>query len=60
MQDGCKACAYFEDHAAKAGSRDAGFCHFNPPIPQAEPNKHALWPVVTADDWCSRFESQAA
>ncbi|MEM7438818.1 MAG: hypothetical protein AAF393_04400 [Pseudomonadota bacterium] len=59
MKDGCKACAFFEDHQAAAAAGD-GLCRFNPPATQPGADKRALWPQVSADDWCSRFEAQAA
>lgn len=59
MKDACSACAFFEDPQAKAKAGE-GLCHFNPPIAQPGADKRALWPMVSADDWCSRFEAEAA
>lgn len=59
--DNCKACAFFEDHKGnKAELSDGGLCHFNPPVARPEADARASWPVVSAEDWCSRFEAQAA
>ncbi|MFV0335531.1 MAG: hypothetical protein ACK5JR_15845 [Tropicimonas sp.] len=55
MTDACKACAFFE--AAEAKPAKTGLCHFNPPLPADD--KRALWPTVSAEDWCARFEAEA-
>ncbi|MEM8776532.1 MAG: hypothetical protein AAGF53_15970 [Pseudomonadota bacterium] len=56
MTDTCKACAFFADHVG--GSETAGKCHANPPMPSGD--NRAVWPTVSADDWCGRFEAQVA
>ncbi|MEL6376019.1 MAG: hypothetical protein AAFQ04_02335 [Pseudomonadota bacterium] len=56
MTDTCKACAFYADHANT--STDNGLCHANPPTPDGE--NRAIWPTVSADDWCGRFEAQVA
>lgn len=59
MSTACKACAYFEDHKGNNTKiNDAGLCHFNPPVAQPNANERGFWPVVSAEDWCSRFEAQ--
>ncbi len=50
----CEKCNYYENK-----NRSSGSCRVNPPIVVKDDNK-AVWPVVTVDDWCGRFENKAA
>ena len=61
MTDNCKVCAFYEDHIGNSHDvENAGLCRSNPPVSQPEADQRGLWPVVSADDWCGRFEAQAA
>lgn len=57
----CKACTFYEDHAANGGSvaSDAGLCRFNPPVSQPDANARGLWPVVAGNDWCGHFDEDS-
>ncbi|WP_313612867.1 hypothetical protein [Agrobacterium sp.] len=57
----CKACSFYEDHAANSGTvaGDAGLCRFNPPVSQPDANARGLWPVVTGSDWCGHFDDES-
>ena len=50
----CEKCNFYENQ-----NRSSGSCRVNPPIVLKDDNK-AVWPVVTVDDWCGRFENKAA
>ena len=58
----CTRCAFFDDHAAQAGTASAGsgeelgLCRFNPPVSQPSGEVHGLWPVVSGADWCGHYE----
>lgn len=56
----CKACSFYEDHAANGNVavENAGLCRFNPPVSQPEANARGLWPVVASNDWCGHFDSE--
>jgi hypothetical protein len=58
----CQACRFYEDHVVNGGASrtDAGLCRFNPPVTQPDASGRGLWPVVTAQDWCGHFASDAA
>ena len=49
----CEKCNYYENK-----NRSSGSCRVNPPIVVKDDNK-AVWPVVTVNDWCGRFENKA-
>ena len=50
----CEKCNFYENQNQSSGS-----CRVNPPIVLKDDNK-AVWPVVTVEDWCGRFENKAA
>ena len=50
----CEKCNFYENRNQSSGS-----CRVNPPIVLKDDNK-AVWPVVTVEDWCGRFENKAA
>ena len=50
----CQKCNFYENQNQVSGS-----CRVNPPIVLKEDNK-AVWPVVTVEDWCGRFEMKKA
>ena len=54
LMQACQKCNFYENQNQVSGS-----CRVNPPIVLKEDNK-AVWPVVTVEDWCGRFEMKAA
>lgn len=54
LMQACQKCNFYENQNQLSGS-----CRVNPPIVLKEDNK-AVWPVVTVEDWCGRFEKKAA
>lgn len=56
----CKACNFYEDHAANNGAQvdKAGLCRFNPPVSQPNAEARGLWPVVASSDWCGHFNGE--
>ena len=50
----CEKCNFYENQNQLSGA-----CRVNPPIVLEADNK-AVWPVVTVEDWCGRFEKKAA
>ena len=50
----CEKCNFYENQNQSSGS-----CRVNPPIVLKDDSK-AVWPIVTVEDWCGRFENKAA
>ena len=50
----CANCNFYENQNQSSGS-----CRVNPPN-VIEDNYKAVWPIVTVEDWCGRFEEKAA
>lgn len=58
MSNSCKLCLFFDLSVGKVKeSENAGLCHFNPPVAFGSSDKWALWPSISANDWCNRFEN---
>ena len=57
----CNKCTFFDDHKTAVQSPKAdGLCRYNPPVTQAGPDEHGLWPVVSTSDWCGHFAPESA
>ena len=50
----CANCNFYENQNQSSGS-----CRVNPPNVTKDDNK-AVWPIVTVEDWCGRFEDKTA
>ena len=48
----CAKCNFYENQNQSSGS-----CRVNPPN-VIEDNYKAVWPIVTVEDWCGRFEEK--
>jgi hypothetical protein len=54
----CGNCQFYDTHSttgSKQKDKHSGLCRFNPPMPSADANGHAMWPVVADKDWCGHF-----
>lgn len=59
--DRCGSCRYFLQRSSYTYDRGvfiSGICRFNPPTAYGLLDcEGTVWPVVSGDDWCGKYES---